>query len=82
MSLYPCEIEQIKKYNPLFYRQTHFSEKRDLFFNEYISCPDITVKNWTSDTVKYKKKITKKVYDLLPTQIRQKIWQLFHKKKQ
>lgn len=80
MSLYPCEIEQIKKYNPLFYRQTHFSEKRDLFFNEYISCPDITVKNWTSDTVKYKKKITKKVYDLLPTQIRQKIWQLFHKK--
>lgn len=80
MSLYPCEIEDIKKYNPLFYRQTHFSEKRDLFFNEYISFPDTTVKNWTSDAVKYKKKIAKKVYDLLPTQIRQRIWQLYHKK--
>lgn len=80
MSLYPCEIEEIKKYNPLFYRQTYFSEKRDIFFKEYISFPDTTVRNWTSDVAKYKKKIAKKVYDLLPTQIRQRLWQLFHKK--
>lgn len=80
MSLYPCSIEEIKKYNPLFYKQTYFSENRDLFFDEYVYRPEETVEKWTSKTVKYKKKITKKVYDVMPTPIRKKMWQLFHKK--
>lgn len=82
MYLYPCNTDDIKKYNPLFYRQTVFSDKRDVFFKEYTACPDAAIENWTSDTVKYKKKITKRVYDLLPIKIRRKMWQLLHKKAQ
>lgn len=80
MKLYPCDINEIKKYNPLFYKQTCFSDKRDLFFKEYKDNPELAIQNWTVNAIKYKKKITKRVYDMLPTKIRQKMWQLFHKK--
>ncbi len=80
MNLYPCDIGEIKKYNPLFYKQTIFPEERDLFFNDFNFCPEAAIKKYTTVcNIKYKKKFTKKVYDLLPTKIRQKIWQLLHK---
>lgn len=80
MDLYPCDISEIKKFNPLFCRQTYFSEQRDLFFNDFNLSPDVAIKKYTSTcNIKYKKKFAKKVYDLLPVKVRKKIWQVFHK---
>jgi len=37
MKVLQCSIEQVKRYNPLFYRQTETNNLRDNFFRDYLS---------------------------------------------
>ncbi len=43
MEMRRCDIEDIKKYNPLFYRQTRSSDERDPFFREFCVSPERTI---------------------------------------
>lgn len=64
MVMYACEVEDIKKYNPLFYRQTWFSEVRDRFFSEFIDNPKGTVCRYT------------KPAELLRTSWKRRVWMI------
>lgn len=69
MILLECTINDIEKYNPLFAKHTYFSEKRDIFFDEYKNNPQDTIKKWTISAVEYKRGI-KLLFDILPVNIR------------
>jgi hypothetical protein len=65
MVIYSCPIENIKKYNPLFFKQTWFSEKRDSFFEDF--CLDKeSIEQWVTDAKIFKYSLKRKTYDLLP----------------
>jgi len=46
-------IDGVKKYNPLIYRQTNFTETRDQFFEDYKNDPYEAVAKWGKPFVKY-----------------------------
>lgn len=69
MILLECTINDIEKYNPLFAKHTYFSEKRDVFFDEYKNNPLDTIKKWTISASEYKRGI-KLLFDILPVNIR------------
>ena len=70
MTLYQCSIDDIKKYNPLFYRQTKVSEYRDAFFQDYHDDPGKAINKWTTPFIESRIGIRRKVYDLLPNKLR------------
>ena len=74
-----CDIEQVKKYNPLFWRHTQPAVNRDAFFEDYAQDPKRAVKKWAPNTVVYKKKLMRRAYDALPTKIRGALWRLAHR---
>jgi coenzyme F420-reducing hydrogenase beta subunit len=41
MNIFPCDLEVVKKYNPLFYRTTYDNPLRDKFFEDFISGMEI-----------------------------------------
>ena len=41
MDIIPCDIEDIKKYNPLFYRTTYDNPLRDQFFYDFVQGMEI-----------------------------------------
>lgn len=73
MKLLSCEIDDIKKYNPLFYKQTWFSKDRQMFFDDFLKSPEDTIKKWTNPTKKFHKGLKRKVFDILPEKIRKNI---------
>lgn len=76
MELYMCSVEYIKKYNPLFYRQTFFSENRDVFFAEYQKKPYDSIKKYTQPVVIYRPTLKKKIWAILPKELRKKVAQI------
>lgn len=70
MDVLPCDIEMIKLYNPLFYRQTWFNENRNKFFAEYINDKEYAVEKWTTDAEIYHENIKRKFFYLMPRIIR------------
>ncbi len=70
MILLECQIEDIKKYNPLFFRHTNFSDKRDAFFKEYIENPEAAIDKWTVPCEFYKKTLKGRIYAALPQWLR------------
>lgn len=70
MDMLPCSVEDIKQYNPLFYRHTYFSEQRDDFFNDFIVDAQGAIEKWTVPAKVYGKSIKGKVFDILPQIIR------------
>lgn len=70
MTLYECDLEDIKKYNPLFYRQTKMAEGRDGFFSQYHEDNIKAVKDNTVPFSIYRKSIKRKIWDVLPIAIR------------
>ena len=70
MALYLCDIEMIKKYNPLFSGHTHGTEKRDLFFGEFIKDSSGTIEKWCQPATVKKDSIKRKAWRFLPTKAR------------
>lgn len=70
MEVLECHIEDIKEYNPLFYRQTWFSKDRNEFFDDFKSNPSDAIKKWTSPTITNNRSIKRKIYDVLPVFVR------------
>jgi len=67
MQLIPATIEDIKKYNPLFCRQTWFSEDRDSFFQHFQNDPKAAVAKWTKPFSPVPKRTFKrKLFDKAP----------------
>lgn len=70
MIMFECDLENIKKYNPLFYRQTWFSYDRDTFFEDFTKNPSDAIEKWTKPatvSVVSKKRL---LYNSLPTFLR------------
>lgn len=79
MDIYPCDIEDIKKYNPLFYRTTKGNAFRNDFFDDfengmkmknliskYVSRKDKSIKDHIKKVIPFKvKMIINKIWNLL-----------------
>lgn len=70
MKVMECSIDDIKKYNPLFYRQGCISKGRNSFFEEYAAFPDDTVVKYTNPAAVYKRSIKRRILDVLPQALR------------
>lgn len=75
MEMYSCQLEDIEKYNPLFCKQTWFSDKRDAFFDSFILNKEEAIKKYTHPAEIYKPSFARKVWASLPTPIRKLIYQ-------
>lgn len=73
MKMRKCTIEDIKKYNPLFYRHTWSSEKRDTFFEEFIASPGQTIEKWCSPAQIAKNDLKRKIWRLVPAMLRRAV---------
>jgi len=72
MKIYPCKIEDVKKYNPLFYKQTWFSNDREKFFKDF--CEDSSsLTKWVKDASIYKVSIKRRIYCLLPSVLKRMV---------
>ena len=67
---YKCDLSEIKKYNPLFYKQTWRQEYRNTFFEEYINSEIETIKKWTTSSNFKCIDIKDYIYQSLPVPIR------------
>lgn len=70
MDMLPCSTEDIKQYNPLFHRHTHFSEQRNDFFNDFIVDAQGSIEKWTVSAKAYTQSLKGKVFDILPQRAR------------
>lgn len=73
MEMHSCKIDDIKKYNPLYYRQTWFSEKRDMFFKDFVENPMNTIERYTEVTTVSKLSLKKKIWMSLPQVVRRMV---------
>lgn len=78
MRLLECSIDDIKKYNPLFCKQTRSSNERDDFFKEYISS-EAAVDRWTTKATTFKTGWKRNVYNILPARARAAVSKAFSK---
>ncbi len=76
MKMRKCDIDDIKKYNPLFYRHTWSSEKRDLFFQEFVASPEQTVEKWCKPARISKESLPRIIWRYLPSKLRKGILKL------
>ena len=70
MDMIECKIDVIKENNPLFARQTVFSEDRDSFFEEFIQSPEEAVEKRTEHFAVLKQSFAKKIWAVTPGFIR------------
>ena len=68
--VYPCPIEKIKEFNPLFCKQTWFSTDRDSFFADFADNPEKAIENWTHNATEKKKGVKFYLYEIFPVSIR------------
>jgi coenzyme F420-reducing hydrogenase beta subunit len=79
MILYSCTINDIKKYNPLFYKQTWFAEDRDDFFKEYRKNSNSAIINWTAPAQSEIESMKHKIYNIMPNCIRKFTMEIYKK---
>ena len=73
MDMLDCKVEDIKRYNPLFYRQTEPSDDRNKFFEEYINNPDEAIAKWTKPATIARLSFKRRFFNSLPHVIRHSI---------
>ena len=78
MDLWECTTDDIIRFNPLFAKQTWFSDKRDSFFTEYVASPLETIQKWTHPHIRFKITFRQNVFDILPIFVRKLILKLKH----
>ncbi len=70
MEMRSCSVDDIKKFNPLFFRQTWHSEKRDEFFQCFVQEPEQTIGKWCKPAEVMKESFKRKFWRYLPVQAR------------
>lgn len=73
MTMYPCAIADIKKHNPLFYRQTWFSVTRDAFFEAFRTDPHRTIEQYTKPAQVQNISWKRRIWMLLPQAVRREL---------
>ena len=76
MEMHSCQLADIEKFNPLFCKQTWFSNKRDAFFEKFIENKEEAIKSYTHPAELYKRSFARKIWCSLPTPIRKTIYQI------
>lgn len=79
MEIRECSIDDIKKYNPLFYRHTWSSDKRDSFFEDFIVNPQNSIEKWCNPAELFEDTLKRKLWRLSPKCIRKVIINLLFK---
>ncbi len=72
MVMRQCSIDNIKKYNPLFYRQTWCSDERDEFFKDYIIEPRKAIQKWCTPAKSFDDNLRRKIWRVMPESLRRK----------
>ena len=49
MVIYPCEVSDVTRFNPLFERHTVFNEDRNKFFEEFVKDGPKTIGKYTKN---------------------------------
>lgn len=70
MIMFECDLENIKKFNPLFHRQTWFSDDRNAFFEDFTKNPSEAIEKWTIPATLSIVSHKKSLYNFLPIFIR------------
>ena len=65
-----CALDDIKAHNPLFYRQTVFSNNRDHFFGAYEEDPIAAIEKQTTAVRISKRSLIKRAASILPQPVR------------
>lgn len=73
MKVRPYDLSMVVRYNPLFSKQTWFSEDRDKFFNCFVKDPQLAIKTWTKPYEEYKANCKKIIFNHLPNAVRKLI---------
>lgn len=73
MNLRECSMDEIKKHNPLIYRQTSFSKNRDTFFSDFTKSPSEAIQKWTKPAEYAKLGWKRRLFGLLPVALRRMI---------
>lgn len=77
MDIRIATIDSVKKYNPLFYRQTKDAEHRDDFFADFIVNPQCAIAKWGKSFKIYKPSFKHYVYLHLPVIVRRLVLKMF-----
>ena len=78
MEVRPCSLDAVTKHNPLFARQTFFSENRDAFFHDFTADPGKAIAKWTVPPTLFKPSLKKNLINHLPTSLLQFASRLLH----
>lgn len=70
MDVMESTVADVKKYNPLFYRQTYFPKDRDAFLADFRQDPATAVRKWTEPYEVHKTGWKRKLYDAAPRFVR------------
>ncbi len=73
MEVRPYELEYLKRYNPLFCRQTVFSKNRDVFFKEFTQNSGMAIRKWAKPFKIFRPNLKNKIYAISPTWLRRMI---------
>lgn len=76
VKLLACSTDDILRFNPLFAKQTWFSDSRDQFFKEYVSNPLVSIQKWTKPYKKYSLSFRQNLFNRLPIFARKLILKL------
>ena len=78
MEMRPCKLSDVIKHNPLFARQTFFSQERDAFFQDFKADKDRAIAKWTVPPTVFKPSLKKTVLNHLPTTLLQFASKMLH----
>ena len=78
MEMRPCKLSDIVKHNPLFARQTWFSQDRDAFFHDFIAAPEKAIGRWTVPPSTFKPSLKRRLINLLPTSLLRFVSKMHH----
>lgn len=76
MEMKECSIDDIKKYNPLFYRHTWRAEDRNQFFRDFSESNEEAIRKWTKNAFVYKRSWKMRLGAILPISIRRFIMKI------
>lgn len=77
MMMFECSIDDVKEYNPLFYKQTEITDYRSAFFLEFNNNPTQTIKKWTKPALVTKVSLKRKIFCKFPKPFRKLAMMLF-----
>lgn len=77
MELRPCRIDDITKFNPLFARQTWFSEDRDAFFRDFKADSQQAIAKWTSPLTVFRPSAKDRLISLMPSGLARLVFRIY-----